>query len=581
MTVKAAGGGEALACQSPETKEADARELAATGIARARTTPTFRFMTAITGLPLLKESPPSERAPTWLIEQLLAEQQTLPAVERFAAWHDEHARTCAAPPPHVAYRSLIPLSAPGPGEQYAFEVDLDACSGCKACVTACHSLNGLDEHETWRDVGLLISTDERPSLQYVTSACHHCVEPACLAGCPVKAYDKDAVTGIVRHLDDQCIGCQYCVLMCPYDVPKYSPAKGIVRKCDMCRQRLAASEAPACVAACPNQAIRITTMKKVDAVAAARAGDFLEAAPNPQQTIPTTRYLSHQSHATWRAADSAHIQPAHAHWPLVAMLVLTQASVGVLLAERILSAAGLFPASLPLLSVSLVIGGLGGQAAMFHLGRPLGAWRAWLGLRTSWLSREIVAFGLYFALLAFAGGCSWQGDVQLGDIAAWSALSAGMGGVFSSVMIYVVTQRPAWNLLRTGGKFLLTSLLFAAMAGGAVVPQVWVVAMIVAAAKLLFEAACNWHSLDKSGRVSASYSPLGQSARLLRGPLERWHSLRIVLACAALLGMGFAAASGSVMAAAIVVALASAGELLERTLFFRAIVPPKMPGGMA
>ena len=53
------------------------------------------------------------------------------------------------------------------------------------------------------------------------------------------AYEKDPVTGIVRHLDDQCIGCSYCILKCPYDVPKYSRARGIVRKCDMCHSRLA------------------------------------------------------------------------------------------------------------------------------------------------------------------------------------------------------------------------------------------------------------------------------------------------------------------------------------------------------
>src|SRR5690606_34885961 len=59
-----------------------------------------------------------------------------------------------------------------------------------------------------------------PVLQHVTTACHHCVEPGCLHGCPVLAYEKDPVTGIVRHLDDQCIGCTYCVLMCPYEVPQ-------------------------------------------------------------------------------------------------------------------------------------------------------------------------------------------------------------------------------------------------------------------------------------------------------------------------------------------------------------------------
>ena len=68
-------------------------------------------------------------------------------------------------------------------------------------------------------------------------------------GCPVGAYEKDALTGIVRHLDDQCIGCRYCMLTCPYEVPQYSVRKGIVRKCDMCADRLAESEAPACVQA--------------------------------------------------------------------------------------------------------------------------------------------------------------------------------------------------------------------------------------------------------------------------------------------------------------------------------------------
>src|SRR3954464_15334671 len=103
------------------------------------------------------------------------------------------------------YRNLIPLEKPGPGEQYAFQVDLDACTGCKACVVACHVMNGLDEGETFRTVGLLHGgTPEAPVRQTVTSACHHCLEPACLSGCPTGAYEKSPLTGIVKHLDDQC-----------------------------------------------------------------------------------------------------------------------------------------------------------------------------------------------------------------------------------------------------------------------------------------------------------------------------------------------------------------------------------------
>lgn len=90
----------------------------------------------------------SEPGPS-LIGELLREQQELTAVERFAQKHE------AAKTPLNAdrYRALLPARPPAAGEQYAFEVDLDSCSGCKACVSACHALNGLDEGETWRSVG--------------------------------------------------------------------------------------------------------------------------------------------------------------------------------------------------------------------------------------------------------------------------------------------------------------------------------------------------------------------------------------------------------------------------------------------
>ncbi|HLP09723.1 MAG TPA: DmsC/YnfH family molybdoenzyme membrane anchor subunit [Opitutaceae bacterium] len=206
------------------------------------------------------------RAPTdtelnRLLAELLGVQQHLATpVTRASAAYD--ARVRRSVPDNLQdsfHRDLLPFTAPGPGEQYAFEVDLDACSGCKACVAACHSLNGLDDTESWRDVGLLISTSGAPWQQTVTTACHHCAEPGCLEGCPVAAYEKDPLTGIVRHLDDQCIGCSYCILKCPYDVPKFNARLGIVRKCDMCHQRLAVGEAPACAQACPTQAIRIVT----------------------------------------------------------------------------------------------------------------------------------------------------------------------------------------------------------------------------------------------------------------------------------------------------------------------------------
>src|SRR6266542_2974885 len=203
-------------------------------------------------------------SPRTLIDDLLEEQQRLTAVERFARKHERHDLPAQA----RYYRDLIPLERPVAGEQYAFAVDLDACTGCKACVSACHSLNGLDDDEAWRQVTLLTGERAgRPFQQHMTAACHHCVDPACMDGCPVDAYEKDPLTGIVSHLDDQCIGCSYCTLTCPYEVPAYDHRRGIVRKCDMCTGRLEVGEAPACVQGCPNAAISITVVDVAAVVA--------------------------------------------------------------------------------------------------------------------------------------------------------------------------------------------------------------------------------------------------------------------------------------------------------------------------
>ncbi|HEX2118606.1 MAG TPA: 4Fe-4S dicluster domain-containing protein, partial [Acidimicrobiales bacterium] len=144
------------------------------------------------------------------------------------------------------------MTAPVAGQQYAFDVNLDICTGCKACVTACHNMNGLDEGESYRTVGLLTGgTPTQPFQQTVTTACHHCADPACLNGCPTNAYEKDQFTGIVAHVEGRCLGCGYCTWTCPYEVPRFNSARGVVRKCDMCRDRLAAGDEPACVSACP------------------------------------------------------------------------------------------------------------------------------------------------------------------------------------------------------------------------------------------------------------------------------------------------------------------------------------------
>jgi Fe-S-cluster-containing dehydrogenase component/DMSO reductase anchor subunit len=551
--------------------------------------------------------------PGQLLAELLRQQQDLSAVERFAQRHPAAIQAKAR-----TYRDLIPATPPKDGEQYAFEVDLDLCSGCKACVTACHNQNGLDDHEAFRDVGFLHGgAGDLTVIQHVTTACHHCLQPACMTACPVNAYEKDPLTGIVRHLDDQCFGCRYCTLACPYDVPKYNRAKGIVRKCDMCSQRLAVGEAPACAQACPHQAIRIRTVTSEEVLHDCETNLFLPGAPEPQYTLPTTNYKTTRPlPRNLLPADYYAIRPDHAHPALVVMLVLTQLSVGTFTADYVLQQSGVPDVAdvshsrAYQVTGAVVIAVLALAASTLHLGRPQYAYRAVLGLMHSWLSREIVCFGLFAVLAGLYAICVLQSSGHadsLERVFGGGVALAGLAGVCSSVMIYHSTRRPCWKGVPTAIRFLLTTvvlglggsmlLLVAASAveGGIAVHDVMrifagrVVQILVLAAaiKLGFEALQFVH-------LGAPYNtPLRRSTMLLIGPLRRWTIARYAIGLAGItcfLAFRELASStatdvsdgmwlGIYTLVGFVCLLA--GELCERHLFFTASVAPRMPGGVA
>jgi formate dehydrogenase iron-sulfur subunit len=541
------------------------------------------------------------RLPILPVKALLETQRSMTAVERFAKLHESPGQ-----PLHSKfYRDLIPLEKPQPGQQYAFEVDLDACTGCKACVVACHNLNGLDSDELWRTVGLVHGgTSKAPVQQTITTSCHHCVEPACMQGCPTKAYEKDPVTGIVKHLDDQCFGCQYCTLMCPYDAPKYNAERGIVRKCDMCSDRLAHGEAPACVQSCPNGAIAIRVVDQESIVASSDVGMFVPGAPDPEHTLPTTQYKTERAlPSNLRPADFYHTKAEHSHPPLVLMLTLTQLAVGAFVvagAAEHLSAA---PIGDPLLQAlyACVVTLLALGASVFHLGRPLLAYRAVLNLRTSWLSREALVFGLFVQLAIVYGalvaaplipdfpGKAWV--VSMAPLIRGIAVGAGLLGVFCSVMVYVATRREQWSFAQTGLKFFSTTFLLGCASVLAV--STWghseatgrpslLQSVIVAMAlfKLVFEGHALSYATDR--RTTA----LKRMAMVMRGELWSVTLLRFallvvggVLLPAGLLAKRFS--DGAWMPITLVVLCTLlAGELAERYLFFRAAPASRMPGGL-
>ena len=562
------------------------------------------------------------------IDLYLRSQQELTAVDRFSRLHDDDASSHLQPAQARYYQDLIPLGPPGEGQQYAFSVDLDSCTGCKSCVTACHSLNGLDEGESFRSAGLLIGARDRsdgvgdglePWQQTVTTACHHCIDPACLKGCPVDAYEKDPVTGIVRHLDDQCIGCSYCTLTCPYEVPRYNARLGIVRKCDMCSDRLAVGEAPACVQGCPTHAISVEVIDRSTALAALVDQPGVALVPNAPPsslTLPTTSYRSLRPMPAQAVAGDHHsLRPSHSHLPLAVMLVLTQVSVGAFVADLMLRAVAsdVFAATIRPYAAAgaLIVAVLALGASTFHLGRPLHAWRAVLGLGHSWLSREIVTFSVFAAAAAAYAGAVWRSlSPALVTILGSFVVISGVAGVLCSAMIYAVTGRRWWRLAVTAPKFVLTAAAtgpalaltlggFAlavsptgagAVEGGALRSAVPLLGVIVLAtvAKLALEGVVLLHLRD------ATFTDERRTAILLTDDLRTLSVRRVTAALIGgvvlplvLVGLWSEPVTStttlpwSLVLLSITLGLLVAGELAERRCFFSAVSAPRMPGALS
>jgi Fe-S-cluster-containing dehydrogenase component len=156
--------------------------------------------------------------------------------------------------------------------------DATLCVGCKACLTACKEANGLaPEFSTvdhlwdtpldtsgytfnlikmYRNGTMQTKDAEVNGYAFMQTSCMHCADPSCVSACPVSAMTKDPVTGIVAYNPDACVGCRYCVVACPFGIPKYqydSPT-GKIGKCELCRHRTKDGHYSACAEVCPTGA---------------------------------------------------------------------------------------------------------------------------------------------------------------------------------------------------------------------------------------------------------------------------------------------------------------------------------------
>ncbi len=152
----------------------------------------------------------------------------------------------------------------------AILIDTTKCIGCRACQVACKSWNDLKGgkatfSETWSNPRYLSSNqftriifremsspDGQLQWHFISRRCMHCNDPACASACPVGALIK-MPEGPVVYDDGKCIGCRYCMMACPFQIPKFQweSAVPLVRKCTFCADRQAMHLAPACVTTCP------------------------------------------------------------------------------------------------------------------------------------------------------------------------------------------------------------------------------------------------------------------------------------------------------------------------------------------
>jgi Fe-S-cluster-containing dehydrogenase component len=150
-------------------------------------------------------------------------------------------------------------------------VDLTACVGCRTCEAACADANGLPapaepsgeagastaRRTTSDQQWVVVNRTETPGGEvFARQQCMHCVEPACTSACLTKALYKTE-EGPVIWRADKCMGCRFCMVSCPFDVPKfeYHSANPRIQKCQMCWSRQKDGQKPACVEACPTGAV--------------------------------------------------------------------------------------------------------------------------------------------------------------------------------------------------------------------------------------------------------------------------------------------------------------------------------------
>jgi DMSO reductase anchor subunit len=325
--------------------------------------------------------------------------------------------------------------------------------------------------------------------------------------------------GIVYIDESKCMGCGYCAWACPYSAPKYNPELRHMTKCNFCMDNIDAGLPPACVAACPLRVLNFVSLTPCPSPEIGR-GDGARAlweVPGAEHPFPLPTFSRTQPHLALKPhaamlnnlekniSNQEEIKPQSTQsaqrktkgflavfapfavnfeeLPLIAFTLLAQMAAGAFWSLELIYIAffnywRLFtPANksdVVLSDISatatrdpiLAIGGLlflAGLASVLHLGTPTNMWRALNHLRKSWLSREILFFGLFAGGWALTLVWQWFYAEILREPTAWVATAFSVLLVYSMARVYKLNAAPAWNTWRTTAGFFVTAALLGRM----------------------------------------------------------------------------------------------------------------------
>jgi Fe-S-cluster-containing dehydrogenase component len=145
-------------------------------------------------------------------------------------------------------------------DQFGLYIDPSRCIGCRACVQACSE---CDTHKGLPMIHLEY-LDRAYSTQTMPTVCMHCDSPTCAEVCPADAIKKGE-DGVVRSaLKARCLGCNNCVLACPFGVPKMNSDFDLMMKCDLCYDRTSTGKKPMCASVCPSGALFFGTREEIE-----------------------------------------------------------------------------------------------------------------------------------------------------------------------------------------------------------------------------------------------------------------------------------------------------------------------------